>query len=234
MYRVERGKWKLVQRPSTILNLITGRDENIGRAHFGAQAPAFVSRRFQRAQRRGADGDQAPAFGLGAIDGVGRRLRNFAPFRVHYVGAGVLGLHRQERAGADMQCHVDALDARRIEPREQFVGEMQTRGGRGNSAVPRGIHGLIILGVSTIGCALAGDVRWQRRGADFGDCFVERRAGSVKAKRNLALLALLLDTGEQAVIEEETVARLQALAGFRKRAPRFRAQSLDQIKRHPH
>ena len=81
----------------------------------------------QQAQRRGADGDDAPA---ARAHGVERRRRlggNLAALEVHLVVGGVVGLHRQERAGADVQRHEVARDAARIQRRHQLRREVQAR-----------------------------------------------------------------------------------------------------------
>ena len=53
---------------------------------------------------------------------------------MHPVGLGIVRLHRQEGAGADMKRDMDPLDPGGIDPVEQRVGKMQAGGGGGDRA----------------------------------------------------------------------------------------------------
>ena len=75
--------------------------------------------RLQQPQRRGADGDDAPAGGARGVEGRGGVGGDLAPLGVHAVLGGVVGLDGQEGAGADVQRHEMAGDAARVQRRQQ-------------------------------------------------------------------------------------------------------------------
>ena len=69
----------------------------------GAHLPVLVGGAFEQAQRGGADRDDPAAGGARGVEpGRGRGV-DPAPFGVHDVVVGVVGLDRQEGAGADME-----------------------------------------------------------------------------------------------------------------------------------
>ena len=103
MNSVERGRWKLVISTIDRLEPVAGRDEDRGFAGERPDRAVLGRRRLQQPQRRGADGDDAPAGGARAIEGGGRLGGDLAPLGVHAVFGDVLGLDRQEGAGADVQ-----------------------------------------------------------------------------------------------------------------------------------
>lgn len=70
---------------------------------------------------------------------------------MHGVGFDRLGFDGSKGAGADVQKHVGMLDGAGAEPCEQFVGEVEAGGGRGNGAGVGGEGGLIPAAVIGIG-----------------------------------------------------------------------------------
>jgi hypothetical protein len=74
----------------------------------------------------------------------------------------VLGLDRQEGAGADVQGQHLAGDASFVERGDHPVGEVQGRGRRGNRPLLTREHRLVIAAVGLVGGALASDIRRQR------------------------------------------------------------------------
>jgi hypothetical protein len=70
----------------------------------------------------------------GRGDLVDQRLRQVVPLAVHPVLGEVLDAHRLERAGAHVQRQRRALDAHRVELRQQRLVEMQAGRRRGDRA----------------------------------------------------------------------------------------------------
>ena len=140
-----------------------GRDEDVGVAAAGLQRTAGTTRdgsRFERAQRRGADRHDAPAGRARACDRVDGALRHVEPLAVHRVLGQVLGAHRLEGAGADVQRDARRVDATLREVGQHRVVEVQRGGGRGDRPRVRREHGLVAALV--IGGVGMGDVRRQR------------------------------------------------------------------------
>jgi hypothetical protein len=117
-------------------------------------------RRFERAQARRADRDDAAARRARAHDRRRRRRAHLVALAVHDVLGDALGAHRLERAGADVQRHRGALDAARGERGEQLGVEVQRRSRRRDRARPLGEDGLVARAVARVVGAL--DVRRQR------------------------------------------------------------------------
>ncbi len=65
--------------------------------------PESIVERLQRPRRRGADGDDAPAFPAGAGQRIGRRRAETERLGIDLVLLDVLDAHRLERAVADVQ-----------------------------------------------------------------------------------------------------------------------------------
>jgi hypothetical protein len=106
---------------------------------------------------------------------LGRRLAaDIAAFEMHLVIIGIIGLHRQKGAGADMQRHEMSLDASLVERIEEVWREMQPGCRRRDSAVLAGVDGLVIGPVARVLGALGGDIGWQRNMADGMDDLVKR------------------------------------------------------------
>ena len=61
-----------------------------------------------------------PPAARAALSALGGRRGDLAPFGVHAVIGRVVGLHRQEGAGADVQRHEVPRDAARLERRQQL------------------------------------------------------------------------------------------------------------------
>ena len=71
----------------------------------------------ERARRRRADRDDAAALGAGAVDRVGGGLGDLVALRIDHVLPRPVGAHRLERAVADVQRDLGALDAARARAR---------------------------------------------------------------------------------------------------------------------
>ena len=82
---------------------VAGGDEDRGVALERPDPPGLVGGAFQQAQRGRADRDDPAARGPRRVEPGGRRGRDPAPFGVHDMVVGVVGLDRQEGAGADME-----------------------------------------------------------------------------------------------------------------------------------
>ena len=78
---------------------------------------------------------------------------DLAAFGMHAVLRDVVGAHRQEGAGADMQRDGDALDAALLQRLEQRRREMQPGGRRRDRAVVGGEDGLVVAASSGSGPA---------------------------------------------------------------------------------
>ena len=97
-----------VDRPEAV----AGRDEDVGRRRRRAR-----SRRPRRAALSSSRSDVVPTATMrppaarAALRRVGGLGVDIAPFGMHRVVLGVVGLDRQERAGADMQRHEMPFDA---------------------------------------------------------------------------------------------------------------------------
>ena len=85
--------------------------------------------------------DTAPC----AVDDLGGLKAYRDALGVHSVGADVLGLDGPESPQADMKGDTGDLDTARLDPRQQFGGEVQARRGRGGGPARVGIDGLITL-----------------------------------------------------------------------------------------
>ena len=84
---------------------------------------------------------------------------------MHDMVVRVLGLDRQEGAGADMEGQGLVADAGRGERGHQRGREMQRRGRRRDRAFLAREHRLIVVAVARVGRALAGDIGRQRHPA---------------------------------------------------------------------
>ena len=120
MNSVERGRWKLVISTSTHLNAIAGRDENRGVAGPRLYFAGVIGGTFEHAQRRRADAHDPPAARLDRIERRRRLSRDAAPFGMHFMIGGIVGLHGQKRARADMQRDEVFGYPARVKRREQF------------------------------------------------------------------------------------------------------------------
>ncbi len=83
-----------------------------------------------------------------AIDLLGGRGGNLAPFGVDGVGLGVVLGHRGESIQADVQGHLGKLDPLRGQASHELGGKVQSGGGGGRGARLAGIHRLVALRVS--------------------------------------------------------------------------------------
>ena len=123
------------------------------------------------------------------VERVGRRRADDAVLGMHPVIGRVVGLHRQERAGADMQRHGVHADAARLQPRHQIVGEMQSGGRRRDRAFVVREQRLVVGAVLVVGGAARRDVGRQRHVAALRDRLVEHRPVEREGQRHLAALA---------------------------------------------
>ena len=128
----------------------------------GSHPARFVGGAFEQAQRGRADRDDPAAGGAGGVEPLGRLGRDPAPFGVHDMVVGVVGLDRQEGAGADMEGQDFVADAGFGERRHQGRREMERGGRRRDRPFLAREHGLIIVAVARVGGAPAGDIRRQR------------------------------------------------------------------------
>ena len=113
------GRWKLVTSRSTTRNAKPGvMKMSVSRAPAASASPAASAADFERAQRGRADRDDAAAARarVRAIAAT-RRRRHLVPLAVHAVLGEVLGAHRLEGAGADVQRDAARADAARARAR---------------------------------------------------------------------------------------------------------------------
>ena len=132
---------------------VARRDEDRrSRRQKALQLPVLAGGAFQRAAarscrpRRCARPWRATAFSAAATS-----ARHCAAFGMHLVAVGVVGLHRQEGAGADMQRHLVRPTPRAVEPRQQLRREMQARGRRRDRALRLRKDGLVVGLVLLVG-----------------------------------------------------------------------------------
>ena len=118
----------------------------------------FVRCAFEQAQAGGTDGDYSATSGAQSVKAVGGGGVYPAPFGVHLVVGSVVNLHRQESACPDVEGECLAGYSGPFERVQQFRGEVECSGGRGNGAVLAGEHRLVVLGILLVGGAFAGDV----------------------------------------------------------------------------
>ena len=147
-------------------------------------------------------------------------LSDFAAFGVHDVVFGVVRLHGQKRTRSHVQGHCRAGDAGGIEPREEFRREVKARRRRGDGAVMRGEHGLIIAGVARVCGTARRDVGRQRHDSGRRDRLVERRATAIEAQHDLAVGVLFIHVGGQSHAERNAVADREFTARLGECRPR--------------
>src|SRR3546814_4024358 len=109
-----------------------------------------------------SDGNYSPSALPYAVQPLGRRRIDAAPFGMHAVIVCILRLHRQESARAHMQRQCLRCYPCLRQARDQIWREMQRGSRRSDSPFPLREHGLIILTVPTVGRALARDIGRQR------------------------------------------------------------------------
>ena len=113
-----------------------------------AIAPSCVARdRFERARRRRADGDDAPAVGAGAVDrGRGGRA-DLVALRFDAVILDPIDADRLKGAVADMEGDLGDLHAAVDERRRQLGREVQAGGRRGDRAARPGEDRLVAVAI---------------------------------------------------------------------------------------
>ena len=157
-----------------------------------------------------------------------RRLRVTVPHSaMHPVPVGVLGLHRQEGAGADMQRHACSATPRASS--RSSSSSVKCRPAVGAATEPSSLreHGLVVAAVRVVGGAPRGDIGRQRHVAALGDGLIQHRAVEREGERHLAALALFLhrrvELAEEAdpalVAEAHDVARREPLCRPHEGAP---------------
>ena len=198
---------------------IAGGDEDRRLAFEGAKRAVLAGGAFEQPRRGRADGDDAAAARARRVERRGGRRVEPAPFRVHGVAGGVVDLHRQERAGADMQRQAKNPSAGRFDARDQLRGEMQPGGRRGDRPLLVREHRLVVGAIGRRDPSARGDIGRQRRRADAVDRLVERRAVKGEGQSDLAVLAFRLDLG----VERRRAGRpcSRALSPKRMRSPTF-------------
>ena len=150
----EQGRARQVevgQQPRGGAEPVAGGDEDRGLAGEGRSVPSSSA---ALSSSRSAVVPTATIRPPAAARGV-QRARPWRPrprrLGVHAVVGDVLGLHRQEGAGADVQRH--EMPARRRAPRASAISaarEVQARRRRGDRAVLAGVDGLVIDEVAIV------------------------------------------------------------------------------------
>ena len=183
---------------------VTGTDEEVGFAvRDGAGAAEGV---LEGADDGGAGGDDAPALGTSAGDGVGGGGREAEALGGEDVRGGVLGADGTEGSGADLQREEGTLDTGRVQPREEVGGEVEAGGGGSGAARIAGVDGLVAVGVAVV----VVDVGREGDGADGGGI-----DGAVKGDGDAFIVAVAHGGGEGAVagVEAELAAGGGGAAG---------------------
>jgi len=124
------------------LELVAGVDEAARPAAAGLHLPALGTR-FQRPDAGRAHGDDPPARGSGAVDGLSRLGRDLVVLPVHDMVFDVVGDDGLEGAPADVEGDPGQPDAFRLQPVEAGPSEVQAgRGGR-DGTLALGVDGLV-------------------------------------------------------------------------------------------
>ncbi len=138
---------------------------------------------------------------------------------MHAVIGGVRGLDGEEGAGADMQRRGEPRDAGGVERRRQPLGEMQPGGRRGDGAVLRREHRLVVGVVAGIAARGPLDVGRQRHAAEAREPGAKFLPLDVEAQRHVAFRVLGGDRGGEALAEGDGIAGLHPLAALDEGAP---------------
>src|SRR5262249_2923411 len=128
------------------------------RARARGELAAFAEGALERADYRGADGDDGAAGGFGRVERGGRLRGHLVALDVHDVLGHVVDAHRREGAGADVERDRDVVEAG-----QHLVGEVQARRRRRDRAGRAGEDGLVALSVVLRWAGGAIDVRRQRQ-----------------------------------------------------------------------
>ena len=183
---------------------VTRVDEDVGPAGLGVHGAVLVGKALHSAAGGGADADNAAAGLLRLGDYPRRLLRHDAELGVHLVLLDVLGLDRAEGAEADVQRDEALAHALFGYLRQQLLGKMQSRGGRGGAAQLLGVDGLVALTVLEFGL----DIRRERHFAQALE-HLEEDAVILELDYPVAAFGDLDDLGlELAVAEHQLGARL--------------------------
>ena len=181
MSSVDFGRWKLVTRRSTTWNRKPGTMKSRVSADCARKGPGGRGR-LERAQRRRADGHDAPAPRPRRGDRAHRRLGNAVPLLVHHVRGDVVAPHGLEGAGAHVQRHARRVDALRRERREHGLVEVQARRRRRDRARHGRVHGLVARLV--VGRRGVRDVGRQRHLAVRGEDVEHRPSASKRSSKS--------------------------------------------------
>ena len=103
MNSVDLGRVEIGHQAVDGLEPIAGGDEDRGIAVERLDDAVFVRRAFEQAQRGGADRDDPSARRAHGVESLGGVGVDPAPFGVHDMVVGIVGLDRQERPCPDMQ-----------------------------------------------------------------------------------------------------------------------------------
>ena len=179
------------------------------RLQFAFAGVVVAHRAFERTHHRRAHRNHATAALAGAAHLRDQFGAHVQPFAVHAMFAHVVGAHRLERAGADVEGHVPEFDAAVAQRLQQRFVEMQAGGGRGDCADFLREHGLVTLVV--VGPRLAADVRRQRQPAGMQQPAFQPFADVEAQVVELTLAAQHL--GFAAGIQRDPAARLRRFAG---------------------
>ncbi len=147
---------------------------------------------FQSADDCGADGDDAPSFGGGAIDGVGGCDGERVALAMQADFVKPLDTQRGEGAEADVEGDAGDFDAASGESVEDLRSKVQAGGGCCDGASFAGVNGLVALAIG--GLIVAADIGRQWHVADAvedGEEIVDR----LEAEQTLAEVVTLQDLG---------------------------------------
>ena len=186
-------------------------DENIGVAGKRMQHTVFIARRFQQAERRGADRDDPATRRTRCIDARGGIVGQHASLGVNAVLGHVVMPHRQKRAGADMQCQPHLPYAPRLQRRHQCRRKMQPGGRCRDRTFVLGKQSLVIVLVPR-GRALGPlDIRRQCQRAGPLQTLPKRRTLMVETQHDRAAILHRLDARGKIrrTLEHQRVAHTQ-------------------------
>lgn len=196
---------------------------NDGRA---GECGGFFRRVFKSANDRGADGQNRPSSEASPFNRAGGRFGNFIGLGVDRVVFQALSADRLESAEADFESDFSGFEAASGDALENFRGEVESRGGRGDGVSLPGVNGLIAVAVEGIVVAL--DVGRQRDVAEIRDGGVEIGWAS-ELEDTEAESAARLDAGfELPFAKNDRLAHRNFAAGADERFPAIAAKGADQ------
>ena len=188
-----------------------------------AQHPLLVGDRFQRADGRRADGDDAAAFALGGVDDLRGAFVHLVKLGVHDVMRQILLLNGTEGPQSDVQQHFGDLDAHRADLGKQFLREVQPRRRRGRGAVRLAVDGLVAVLV----LELFVDIRRERHGTEAGQNILEH-AVKMKAHDAFPRVRAVDDRQGQLLGDDQLGADLRLLPRADEHFPLVEVAALEQ------